>query len=171
MIIFKNNHNIFMVLISWDIHQCIMIGDSCGETCRNNSVPGLFINDVNTRQFWRQFWRQCLPTIVADKCCRQMLPTIFDDNCCQQLLTTIFMTIFDDLKYLRHWLQPGFITIFVTWQLILTLDSIRNSCDVFIGEHFAFFIGGTLCFGKCRVVCELQVAVTLWLLWVHRSAQ
>ena len=27
--------------------------------------------------------------------------------------------------------EPGFITIVVTWQLIVTLDSIRNSCDVF----------------------------------------
>ena len=27
--------------------------------------------------------------------------------------------------------EPGFMTIFVTWQLIVTLDSIRNSCDVF----------------------------------------
>ena len=26
--------------------------------------------------------------------------------------------------------EPGFMTIFVTWQLIVTLDSIRNSCDV-----------------------------------------
>ena len=40
-----------------------------------------------------------------------------------------------DLGPLRHWLQfnwePEFMTIFVTWQLIVTLDSIRNSCDVF----------------------------------------
>ena len=27
--------------------------------------------------------------------------------------------------------EPEFMTIFVTWQLIVTLDSIRNSCDVF----------------------------------------
>ena len=27
--------------------------------------------------------------------------------------------------------EPGIMTIFVTWQLIVTLDSIRNSCDVF----------------------------------------
>ena len=26
--------------------------------------------------------------------------------------------------------EPGLMTIFVTWQLIVTLDSIRNSCDV-----------------------------------------
>ena len=31
----------------------------------------------------------------------------------------------------ENW-EPGFITIFVTWQLIVTLDSIRNSCDVFL---------------------------------------
>ena len=28
--------------------------------------------------------------------------------------------------------EPEFMTIFVTWQLIVTLDSIRNSCDVFL---------------------------------------
>ena len=28
--------------------------------------------------------------------------------------------------------EPEFMTIFVTWQLRVTLDSIRNSCDVFI---------------------------------------
>ena len=28
--------------------------------------------------------------------------------------------------------EPEFMTIFVIWQLIVTLDSIRNSCDVFI---------------------------------------
>ena len=28
--------------------------------------------------------------------------------------------------------EPEFMTIFVTWQLIVTLDSIHNSCDVFI---------------------------------------
>ena len=27
--------------------------------------------------------------------------------------------------------EPGLMTIFVTWQLIVTLDSIRNSCDVY----------------------------------------
>ena len=28
--------------------------------------------------------------------------------------------------------EPGFMTIFVTWQLIVTLDSICNSCDIFV---------------------------------------
>ena len=27
--------------------------------------------------------------------------------------------------------EPEFMTIFVIWQLIVTLDTIRNSCDVF----------------------------------------
>ena len=30
----------------------------------------------------------------------------------------------------NNWV-PGFMKIFITWQLIVTLDSIRNSCDVF----------------------------------------
>ena len=34
--------------------------------------------------------------------------------------------------------EPEFMTIFVTWQLIVTLDSIRNSCDVLVilGKRF-----------------------------------
>ena len=28
--------------------------------------------------------------------------------------------------------EPEFMTIFATWQLRVTLDSIRNSCDVFL---------------------------------------
>ena len=28
--------------------------------------------------------------------------------------------------------EPAFMTIFVIWQLIVTLDSIRNSCDVYM---------------------------------------
>ena len=31
--------------------------------------------------------------------------------------------------------EPEFMTIFVTWQLIVTLDSIRNSCDVLYYPH------------------------------------
>ena len=27
--------------------------------------------------------------------------------------------------------EPGLMTIFVAWQLIVTLDSIHNSCDVY----------------------------------------
>ena len=30
--------------------------------------------------------------------------------------------------------EPEFMTMFVTWQLRVTLDSIRNSCDVFISD-------------------------------------
>ncbi len=38
--------------------------------------------------------------------------------------------IWDTDNYTDNW-EPEFMTIFVTWQLIATLDSIRNSCDVF----------------------------------------
>ena len=34
--------------------------------------------------------------------------------------------------YISDSLEPEFITIFVTWQLRVTLDRICNSCDVFI---------------------------------------
>ena len=48
------------------------------------------------------------------------------------VFTTFFnfvSTFFTDYKT-ENW-EPGFTTIFVTWQLIVTLDSIRNSCDVY----------------------------------------
>ena len=36
-----------------------------------------------------------------------------------------------DTDYSSDNWEPEFMTIFGTWQLIVTLDSIRNSCDVF----------------------------------------
>ena len=33
--------------------------------------------------------------------------------------------------------EPEFMTIFVIWQLIVTLDSIRNSCDVLLKLTFS----------------------------------
>ena len=38
--------------------------------------------------------------------------------------------IWDTDYNLENW-EPEFMTIFVTWQLRATLDSIRNSCDVY----------------------------------------
>ena len=38
--------------------------------------------------------------------------------------------IWDTDNNTDNW-EPGLMTMFVTWQLIVTLDSIRNSCDVF----------------------------------------
>ena len=35
-----------------------------------------------------------------------------------------------DTNYNSDTLEPEFMTIFVAWQLRVTLDSIRNSCDV-----------------------------------------
>ena len=65
---------------------------------------------------------------------------MFDDNIWQILTTE---TIFDnfektvletcdiwDTDYSSDNWEPEFTTIFGTWQLIVTLDSIRNSCDV-----------------------------------------
>ena len=45
------------------------------------------------------------------------------------------MTVFEtcdiwDTDYSSDNWEPEFMTIFVIWQLIVTLDSIRNSCDV-----------------------------------------
>ena len=58
--------------------------------------------------------------------------TIFDDNFDDNFLWQFLMTCdIWDTEYNTDTWEPGFMTIFVTWQLIVTLDSIRNSCDVF----------------------------------------
>ena len=44
-----------------------------------------------------------------------------------------------DIDYNSDNWEPEFMTSFVTWQLRVTLDSIRNSCDVFIN----LFWGGS----------------------------
>ena len=41
-----------------------------------------------------------------------------------------YRTIWDTDYNSDNW-EPEFMTIFVIWQLIVTLDSIRNSCDVY----------------------------------------
>ena len=56
----------------------------------------------------------------------------------EHLLRAILETcdIWDTDYNSDNW-EPEFMTIFVTWQLIVTLDSIRNSCDVFMKKsHF-----------------------------------
>ena len=58
---------------------------------------------------------------------------------------TIFKTILQtcanwDTDYNSYNWELGFMTIFVTWQSIVTLDSIRNSCDVLVKFWwFSFF--------------------------------
>ena len=59
------------------------------------------------------------PPCLAGKCSAppSLLPT--SETC----------NIWDTDYNSDNW-EPEFMTIFVTWQLIVTLDSIRNSCDV-----------------------------------------
>ena len=70
-----------------------------------------------------------------------------------------------NLWHLRHWLQYWQLRtwnhdIFVTWQLIVTLDSIRNSCDVltlpwavmFLWNVFSSLVNGCLWFGLWPVL-------------------
>ena len=47
-------------------------------------------------------------------------------------------------------------TIFVTWQLIVTLDSIRNSCDVLtmtVCESVSQWVSVCVCLCVCVCVC------------------
>ena len=51
----------------------------------------------------------------------------------RQHLQRAILSICDiwDTDYIFDNWEPEFMTIFANWQLRLTLDSIRNSCDVF----------------------------------------
>ena len=62
----------------------------------------------------------------------QLFLTFFS-NFFSNLCTSI--GIWDTADYSTDNWGPGFMTIFVTLQLIVTLDSIRNSCDVFSQKH------------------------------------
>ena len=58
--------------------------------------------------------------------------TIFDDNFDANFLTyfqLVTCAIWDTDYNTDNW-EPGFMTIFATWQLIVTLDNICNSCDI-----------------------------------------
>ena len=67
------------------------------------------------------------------------LMTIFDDSFWWHFLMTVLeiCDIWDTDYNSDNW-EPEFMTIIVTWQLIVTLDSIRNSCDVCV-IHYNFF--------------------------------
>ena len=59
----------------------------------------------------------------------QLVMTIFDDNFWGTYFQLVTWDIRDTDYNTDNW-EPGFMTIFVTWQLIVTLDNICNSCDV-----------------------------------------
>ena len=65
------------------------------------------------------------------------LTTIFTIQTIAFAILTIEKTILEtcdiwDTDYNSDNWEPEFMTIFVTWQLIVTLDIIRNSCNVFL---------------------------------------
>ena len=85
--------------------------------------------------FWQFFFT--ILTIVDNFDNSDKREFYFDnlDNSFFSILTiekTILETcdIWDTDYNSANW-EPEFMTIFVTWQLIVTLDSIRNFCDVF----------------------------------------
>ena len=70
--------------------------------------------------------------------------TIFTIQTIAFAILTVEKTILEtcdiwDTNYNSDNWEPEFMTIFVTWQLIVTLDSIRNSCDVFVPKHGYFW--------------------------------
>ena len=77
------------------------------------------------------------------------LMTIFTIQTIAFAIKTIEKTILEtcdiwDTDYNSDDWEPEFMTIFVTWQLIVTLDSIRNYCDVLFSV-FKFW-GNSVCF-------------------------
>ena len=98
-----------------------------------------------------------------------ILMTIFYDNFVWQFLMTIFLYLFStcdiwDTDYNTDNWEPGFMTIFVTWQLIVTLDSIRNSCDVFRIRFLCPVQQG-------REVRHTQVFSNCFFFWQERTKQ
>ena len=62
--------------------------------------------------------------------------------------------------------EPGVMVILVTWQLIVTLNSIRNSCDVFVLFSFEFlFLSTVFCVFLFLVLSKLCVcqSETMWI--------
>ena len=49
---------------------------------------------------------------------------------CRVARVDLFLVLMYPVELTSKHFEPGLMTIFVTWQLIVTLDSIRNSCDV-----------------------------------------
>ena len=120
------------------------------------------------------FWWQFLMTIFDGNFWWQFLMTIFDDNFWWLLLMIFFCTYFRlvtcdiwDTYYNADYWEPGFMTIFVTWHLIVTLDSIRNSWWCFLRCRCVklsewFFVSWFLKFLFCY-----DIAVWNWVLQVN----
>ena len=79
----------------------------------------------------------------------------------EHLLRAILETcdIWDTDYNSDNW-EPEFMTIFVTWQLIVTLDSIRNSCDVFINSYDWKMVWKTLQESRMLSIVTLDCQVT-----------
>ena len=92
-------------------------------------------------------------------CSRPRLMTILFHFLPSFFTLTIGKTVLETW-HLRHWLQfwqlrTWIQTIILTWQLIVTLDSIHNSCDVwYFMKYIWFFV-----FSCFAVVCRLYCCV------------
>ena len=95
-----------------------------------------------TKTFWEHLLRAILETCDLWDICSEWwedmtwpkkLTKTKTKTFWEHLLRAILETcdIWDTDYNSDNW-EPEFMTIFVTWQLIVTLDSIRNSCDVYL---------------------------------------
>ena len=94
-----------------------------------------FLPSFLTLIFDPHFWPSFLTLTFDPHFWSSFLTLIFDPHFSPSFLT-IWKTVLETW-HLRHWLQfwqlrTWIQTIILTWQLIVTLDSIRNSCDVLI---------------------------------------
>ena len=73
--------------------------------------------------------------------------------------------IWDILYNSDNW-EPEFMTIFVVWQLIVTLDSIRNSCDVLV-DIFLSWNGVLVSFHFRSSICNMSWSIWYlgWCIW------
>ena len=88
--------------------------------------------------FVPHFWPLFLTLIFNPHFLSSFFTLIFHPHFLPSFLT-IGKTVLETW-HLRHWLhfwqlRTWIQTIILTWQLIVTLDSIRNSCDVWVGRH------------------------------------
>ena len=79
---------------------------------------------------------------------------------------TIFKTILQtcdnwDTDYNSYNWEPEFMTIFFTWQSRVTVDSIRNSCDVFV-----FFIPFYFCISAFCILVILYFVFLYFLIFI-----
>ena len=88
---------------------------------------GAILETCDLWDIWSEWWGD----MTWPKNLPTHLPTNLREHPKGAILETCELGDNWDTDYNTDNWEPGLMTIFVIWQLIVTLDSIRNSCDVF----------------------------------------